>query len=259
MSIEVDNLSCGYGKNVILKDINLELNTGETLTILGPNGVGKTTLFKTILGLIDKIEGDIRIQNEDISKISRKDLAKLVAYVPQAHVPPFPFKVIDVVSMGRTPHVSNFSGISDEDKKVSEDAIEKLGISYLKDYVYTEISGGERQMVLIARAIAQQSEFLVLDEPTSNLDFGNQAKIIKIINDLSKSGKGIIMTSHFPDHVFRGSDKVLAMGRDNFLKLGTPNEVINSKVLEKLYGIEAFVEKIDIEKRIQTKICIPFV
>lgn len=259
MIIDVKDLSCGYGKKLILEDVNMEVESGESLCILGPNGVGKTTLFKTILGLIPKFSGEIDIDGVDINDIPRSEFAKKVAYVPQAHVPPFPFKVLDVVSMGRTPHISSFSGVSPKDKKISEEAIEKLGISYLKDDVYTEISGGERQMVLIARAIAQQSEFLVLDEPTSNLDFGNQAKILKIVKELSRMGKGIIMTSHFPDHTFLSASKVMAIGRDSYYKFGTPDEVVNSEVLGRLYGIEVDVREVEARKNYSTKVCIPIV
>ena len=243
--------------NWILKNINLELKLGDSLCILGPNGVGKTTLFKTILGLLDKIGGSIDIDGRDMGSISRKELAKLIAYVPQAHVPPFPFKVLDVVSMGRTPHMSNFGGQNKEDAKISEEAIDLVGISYLKDEIYTEISGGERQMVLIARALAQQSQFLVMDEPTSNLDFGNQVKIMKIVKGLSENGKGIIMTSHFPDHTFIASNKVLAIGRDGYYKIGTPDEVVTSETLGDLYDIEAKVEDVYEGSVRIAKVCVP--
>ncbi len=259
MKIEVENLKCGYDEKIILESISLKLNLGDSLTILGPNGVGKTTLFKTMLGLIPKKGGSIRINGKDMASYSRRELAKMIAYVPQAHVPPFPFKVMDVVSMGRTPHISNFGGAGEKDRKISEEAMELVGISYLKNDIYTEVSGGERQMVLIARAIAQQSDFLVLDEPTSNLDFGNQAKIMKITKDLSKRGKGIIMTSHFPNHTFISSNKVLAIGREGYFKVGTPDEVVTSETLKTLYNIEARVESVDEGLPKSTKVCIPII
>lgn len=259
MKVEIEGLSCGYGSKLILEDVNMMVESGESLCILGPNGVGKTTLFKTILGLIPKFSGSVEIDGLDINSIPRSEFAKKVAYVPQAHVPPFPFKVLDVVSMGRTPHISSFSGVSKKDKIISEEAIEKLGISYLKNDVYTEISGGERQMVLIARAMAQQSEFMVLDEPTSNLDFGNQAKILKIVKELSRMGKGIIMTSHFPDHTFISASKVMAIGRDNYYKFGSSDEVVTSEVLGRLYGIEVDVKEVEARAGYSTKVCIPIV
>lgn len=259
MNIKVNDLKCGYESKIILENINLKVNLGDSLTILGPNGVGKTTLFKTVLGLIPKMGGTIKVNEKDMDSYTRRDLAKLIAYVPQAHVPPFPFKVTDVVSMGRTPHISNFGSIGKDDMKITEEAMELVGIGYLKNDIYTEISGGERQMVLIARAIAQQSEFLILDEPTSNLDFGNQAKIMKIVNDLSKRGKGIIMTSHFPDHTFISSNKVLAIGRNGFFKVGTPDEVITSETLKTIYNIEVKVEKVSEGLPKETKVCVPII
>lgn len=254
MLMKVNNLTCGYeGKN-ILENISFSIGEGELWCILGPNGVGKTTLFKTILGLLKSKGGDILIQDKEISKWKQRDLSKIIAYVPQVHVPPFPFKVMEVIIMGRNPH---FSGkISDRDLNIVEDAIDLLDIGYLKDTPYTEISGGERQLVLIARAIAQEASILILDEPASNLDFGNQIKVIEHLRELVKRGKTVIMTSHFPDNAFLPECNLILLGRDRFFKVGKGNQVLTEDILKNIYKVNSKI--IDLESfNISNKVCIP--
>lgn len=254
MLMKVNNLTCGYeGKN-ILENISFSIGEGKLWCILGPNGVGKTTLFKTILGLLKSKGGDILIQDKEINKWKQNDLSKMIAYVPQVHVPPFPFKVMEVIIMGRNPH---FSGkISDRDLNIVEDAINLLNIGYLKDTPYTEISGGERQLVLIARAIAQEASILILDEPASNLDFGNQIKVIEHLRELVKRGKTVIMTSHFPDNAFLPECNLILLGKDKFFKVGKGNEVLTEDVLKKIYKVNSKI--VDLESfNISSKVCVP--
>jgi iron complex transport system ATP-binding protein len=257
MKLEVKNVMCGYDKGVVIKDISLTVESGEVLCLLGPNGVGKTTFFKSILGFLGLKNGEIILNNENIKKLSRKQLAKSIGYVPQAHIPPFPFSVIDVVVMGRTAHLGTFSSPSKKDIFLAEEILEKLDIAYLKDKIYTQISGGERQMVLIARALTQKPEILIMDEPTSNLDFGNQIRVLQQINSLAKDVLGVIMTSHFPNHAFLCSTKVGLMEKNNKFKIGTADEIITEENLKSVYGIDMKIASIQGENGEKIKSCIP--
>lgn len=258
MKLEIKDIASGYGKKNIIKDITFDVSTGEALCLLGPNGVGKTTLFKTILGFIKPQNGSILLNETSIFDYSSKDLAKLIGYVPQAHNPPFPFKVMDVVLMGRTAYLNNFSSPSKKDHQIAEEAMETLNITYLKDKIYTEISGGEKQLVLIARALAQEPKILIMDEPTSNLDYGNQIRVLEHIDKLVKNGLGLIMTSHFPNHVFLCASKVVVIKNGRLHSKGTPEEVLTENNITDIYGINTKVIDVDINKSKKTSFCIPF-
>lgn len=257
MKLEIKSVVCGYNKTIVLRDISMSVESGEILCLLGPNGVGKTTLFKSILGFLKLKAGEILLDGKNIEKWSNKEIAKVVGYVPQAHTPPFPFSVLDVVVMGRTAHLGAFGSPSKEDIKIAEENLKKLNIIDLKEKVYTEISGGERQMVLIARALTQNPKILIMDEPTSNLDFGNQIRVLEQVNRLAKEGLGIIMTSHFPDHAFLCSSKVGLLQRENSFKVGSVEEIMTEENLKSAYGID--VKIVNIADEIGTKIrsCIP--
>jgi iron complex transport system ATP-binding protein len=250
MELIIQNASCGYGAKNIIENISVSIKSGEILCILGPNGVGKTTLFKTILGFLKLQGGEILLDKENIRTWSKKRLAKAISYVPQAHAPPFPFSVFDVVLMGRTAHLDMFASPSRNDKEIAEQAIDTLNISYLKDSIYTEISGGERQMVLIARSLAQQANIMVMDEPTSNLDFGNQIRVLQQINTLASNGFGVIMTSHFPDHAFLCSTKAALMQKNGMLMVGNVDEVITEANLKSAYGINVRIISINVNGEI---------
>lgn len=238
MILEIKNLSCGYGKKVIVNNFNAKIESGEVLCLLGPNGVGKTTLFKTILGALPAKGGDITIDGKRLRTLSKLEFAKQISYVPQAHTPPFPFKVIDVIVMGRTAHLSSFASPGKKDFALAEEALCQLGVEYLKNRIYTEISGGERQMVLIARALVQNTNFLMMDEPTSNLDFGNQVRVLETITRLAKERNlGIIMTTHYPDHAFYCDSRVALMKRGNQYQEGDARSVITAENMNEAYGI----------------------
>ncbi|KNY25177.1 ABC transporter ATP-binding protein [Pseudobacteroides cellulosolvens] len=258
MMLEVRDVSCGYGKKMVVEKITLNVVKGEILCLLGPNGVGKTTFFKSILGFLKLMGGEILLDGENISQIPKSRFAKVVGYVPQAHTPPFPFSVLDVVLMGRTAHLGLFALPSQKDVKIAENALEMLGVSYLKDRVYTEISGGERQMVLIARALTQEPKVLIMDEPTSNLDFGNQIRVLERIKRLSEKGLAVIMTSHFPNHVFLCSSKVALMQHRSFL-VGNADEIVTEKNLKSAYGIDVKITSAMDQKGNIIKACIPLI
>ncbi len=257
MNLEVIHAACGYGKKPVIEDISLNVTNGDIVCLLGPNGAGKTTFFKTILGFIKLHKGEILLNGTNISHWPRKKLAKIIGYVPQAHTPPFPYRVIDVVVMGRTPHLDMCSSPSKKDIEIAEEALQWLKISDLRDQIYTEISGGERQLVLIARALAQQPEILIMDEPTSNLDFGNQIRVLKQINQLSKSGLGVIMTSHFPDHAFLCSTKVAFIQKNHHFKVGSADEIVTEENLKAAYGTNVKIIDTWIDDHKLLKSCIP--
>lgn len=257
MRLELKKVACGYGKRRVLHDISLSLSTGEVFCLLGPNGVGKTTLFKSILRFLPLQGGQVLLNKRDVRFWKQKDLARAIGYVPQAHEPPFPYRVLDVVLMGRTAHMGRFAMPTRADEEAAGEALENIGVSYLKDKVYTEISGGERQMVLIARALAQRPKILVLDEPTANLDFGNQMRVLRQIKRLAAGGFGIIMTSHFPDHAFLCCDKVGLLNKGSRLMIGTADEVVTERNLMSAYGVAVKIAGTKGRKGDWVKTCIP--
>jgi iron complex transport system ATP-binding protein len=257
MKLEIKNAVCGYGSRAVVNDISVNVESGEILCLLGPNGVGKTTFFKTILGFLKLQGGEILLNGENVRNWNRAKLAKAIGYVPQAHTPHFPFSVLDVVVMGRTAHLGTFASPSKKDIKIAENALEILSVSFLKDRIYTEISGGERQMVLIARALTQEPEILVMDEPTSNLDFGNQIRVLEQINLLAKRGIGVIMTSHFPNHAFLCSTKVALMQKNNNFIVGDVDAVITEENLRSAYGINVKITETLNEQGENIKSCVP--
>lgn len=247
--IQLDNVCCGYGKTEILNNISCYLSQGELTCMLGKNGVGKTTLFKTILGLQPVISGKILYNGKSISNFSVKDFAKFISYVPQAHNTPFPFTVLDVVLMGQYVHTSNTFGRPQQTNiDFAIDCLQTLDIEYLSHKNFSKISGGEKQMVLIARAMAQKPQFIAMDEPTANLDMGNQVRVMKLARSLTQKGYGIIMNTHSPQHALQYADKVIMLYNQTNSITGNPSEVICSQTISQLYGtpvefVETYTQK----------------
>lgn len=250
---EVKNISFDYDGEEIFSDISFSIGKGDVLCILGPNGTGKTTLIKCLNGLHEVNSGEILVNGKNIKKLSFKEISKHIGYIPQSHVPSFPFKVFDVVLMGRAPYLNLTDSPKEEDIKIAEESLKTLGIEYLKDKEYTNLSGGERQLVFLARVLCQKPDLLILDEPTSHLDFGNQIKLLEIIDNLAKTGLSIIMSSHFPDHAFLSSTKVAIMKDKRFIDFGTPDDVVTESNLRKAYSIDVKLVELD-NKR---KVCVP--
>lgn len=257
MKMKIEDLSFCYNSKQVFQDISFSVDTGEILFLLGPNGTGKTTLFKVILGILKANKGHIFLNDEDVVKWPQKKLARHIGYVPQSTTPAFPFSVIDVVLMGRTPYISNFSVPTKKDKDIAINVLKDLDIIHLKDKNYTKISGGERQLVLIARALAQQPKFLIMDEPTSSLDYGNQIKILSCIKKLS-SNIGVIVSTHMPDHALRYATKAIMMKNGRILSCGEPSMVINRENLQELYNVETQMASILTDNNQQIKVCIPY-
>lgn len=236
--LELADLSCGYSGNAVLEHVSLRLEAGEVCCVLGPNGVGKTTLFKSVLGSLPLLGGRVLLDGQDAIELTQAQLARKIAYVPQAHTPPFPFTVLDVVEMGRTAHLGLLSAPSQNDRALALEALNTLGIAQLSDRLYTQISGGERQMVLIARALVQQADVLVMDEPTASLDYGNQVEVLSYVRQLADAGFSVLMTTHAPDHVFRCADTVLAVRGNGSYGFGPVEAVMTEELLRELYGVE---------------------
>jgi ABC-type cobalamin/Fe3+-siderophores transport systems, ATPase components len=256
MKLELCGVDCGYRDRTVLRGLSFTVSSSEIVCLLGPNGVGKTTLFKTVLGFLKLQGGKILADGEDVRTWSRKKYARTIGYVPQSHTPPFPFTVFDVVAMGRTAYLDAFASPSQKDLDIAEEALEALEITHLRDRIYTEISGGERQMVLIARALAQQPRLLVMDEPTSNLDFGNQMRVLAQIKRLAEKGMGIVMTSHFPDHAFLCASRVALLSREGFA-IGPPDEILTEQSLRKVYGIDVKITTTEVGNGRTVRACVP--
>jgi len=235
--LEVDSLAFGFPGRTVGRDVSFALDAGEVLCVLGPNGGGKTTLFRTVLGLLERHSGAIRLGNDPIENLSRTEIARRVGYVPQGHAAYFAYTVREFVLMGRNAHLGVFSSPSKRDLEVANRALESLGIASLADQPVTEISGGERQLALVARALAQEPRLLVLDEPTASLDFGNQVRVLEKIAALAASGIAILFSSHDPDHAFLCARRALLLAEGRVLEMGTPRDVIRPDTLERMYGI----------------------
>jgi iron complex transport system ATP-binding protein len=233
--IEGHALTIGYPDRTVGSGLDVGLETGEVLALLGPNGSGKTTLLKTLLGLLRPKAGDVALGGRTLSRYSIRERARTIAYVPQVHIGTFAFTVETVVLMGRTAHGNLFSRPTALDRTVAYTALERFGIGRLAQRPYTEISGGERQLVLLARALAQEPQFIVLDEPTASLDFGNQGKVIAEIRALAASGHGVLFTTHDPNHAMRAADRAYLLRDGTRIAEGPVNSVLNRERLEELY------------------------
>lgn len=241
MILSAVDLAFGYGGAPIGRGLTLSVDQGEVLCLLGPNGCGKTTLFKTLLGLIPSQSGRLELDGRPVSAFSRPEFARRVGYVPQASVGYFPFEVMDVVLMGRASRIGAFSLPSAADHAVARAALDTLGIGHLGPRSFSAISGGERQMVLIARALAQEPVLIVMDEPTASLDFGNQARVLERIGSLAASGLTIVLSTHDPGHAFACADKVALMKAGKIVAMGPPETVLTPQALGDLYGVEVTV------------------
>ncbi len=265
--IEVRDLSFGYNGMPILAGIDLSIDRGSKVTLLGPNGCGKTTLLKTINRLLKPASGSVVIDGKIASQMGARELAQVIGYVPQGHRSSFPFTSFEIVLTGRLPHVSTFSSPGARDFEVARRALELVGAGHLSDRPYTQISGGERQMVMIARSLAQEPRFLLLDEPTSYLDFKNQVRVLKTVTSIAATeGVTVIMTLHDPNHALAYSDRVVLMRRlprggdgavhhpalrrdapsgGNVVAYGRPEEVMTPENIEDAYGMKVEILEID--------------
>lgn len=250
MRMELQNLAFTYPNgHTVFTDINLSLETGKILTILGPNGAGKSTLLSCIANLEKPESGAVLIDGKKVSKMDTREASRLIGFVPQIHVPTYAYNVRDFVVMGRAPYLKPFQRPSKKDYNMADEILSEMNITRLSHCAYTEISGGERQQVMLARVLVQEPKYILLDEPTAHLDFGNQSKTIRTVKALAKKGYGVIITTHNPDHAFALENQVALLNRDGGLVVGHPESVLNESSLTKLYQENVYIERSRITNR----------
>lgn len=257
MILKAENIVFSYKKEETLKGVTFSAEEGDFLCVLGRNGCGKTTLFKCLLGLLEPQSGDILIAGKSIRDYSIKELAREVAYIPQAHAPSFNYSVLDVVSMGRNAYVEPFRSPKREDLDYAYAALCRLNIEHLAEKGYSEISGGERQLVLVARALTQNSRLLLMDEPTSNLDYGNQMLVLREVQKLSAEGYTVLMSTHNPDHAFMFASRAVIIDQGRVLTEGAPAEVMNDELLRQIYHVDLDLVDVTTKNGKEYKVCLP--
>lgn len=247
MIFQVKDGSFSYGTRQILDNIGFSLEAGQVMSVLGSNGVGKTTLLKCMMGILKWEKGITLLDEVPISQMSQREIWKKIAYVPQAKGMSYAYTALDMVVLGRSAHIGTFAQPGKEDMELAEKAMEDVGILYLKDKVCTRMSGGELQMVLIARALTGAPEMLVLDEPESNLDFKNQLIILNTIKRLSREKHiSAIVNTHYPANAMQISDTALMLNRDGTNFYGSSEHVINEENMKKSFGVNVYINELEL-------------
>lgn len=252
--LEVKDLSFSYDNSrIIFEKVNFTVSKGKIFTILGRNGAGKSTLLNCVANLFVPKSGEILLNGQPMKKMKLTDVAKVIGYVPQVHNPAYAYTVRDFVVMGRTPYIGSLSKPSKSDYEKVDAVLEELNIMKLRDKTYTAISGGERQQVTIARAMVQEPQIILLDEPTAHLDYGNQLRTVKMIKRLAERGFGIIMTTHNPDHAMLLGDTVAILDKQGHLNVDTAENALTEEALSALYDID--LKMIYVEEA-ERKVCV---
>lgn len=257
MSIDVRTLSFSYGNTPILKDVSFTADCGEVIAILGPNGVGKSTLFRCLLGFLKADSGDLLVSGKPIASYSHRDLAREIAYIPQSYSPAFNYTVYDTVLMGVTGQLGALETPTSAQHEQVMQTLSALGIAHLASRGSRKISGGERQLMLIARALVQDAKVLLMDEPTANLDYGNSFRVMERIESLAAKGYTILFSTHDPNQAFRYASRVLALKDGALLCDGAPAEVLTEQMLSTLYGIDVAVRDINVD-RCKFSVSVPY-
>ena len=256
MILKVENGNFAYSKGAnVLNDINFEVKSGELLAILGPNGVGKTTLLRALMGMLKWKSGKSYIDGEDIKSMSPKKLWSKMAYVPQAKSASSAYSAFETVLLGRSSKIGVFNAPRKIDYEICEEIMESLDIAKLKDKKCSNMSGGEFQMVLIARALASEPELLILDEPESNLDFKNQLVVLDAMTNLvHKKNMACIFNTHYPAHALQRADKSLILTRGGVSYFGNTASLVNEDMIRKAFGVNAVIGEIETEGNVMQNV-----
>lgn len=237
MSIEISGLRFSYGERPVLRDVSFTAEPGELIALLGPNGAGKSTLMRCMLGFLKNYTGQIRIDGQEICQLSRGALSKKVAYIPQSAPAVFNYSVLDTVLMGATNSIGMIGSPGAEHERRAMETLESLGVAHLAKRGCEELSGGERQLVLLARALIQDAGVLVMDEPTANLDYGNQNRVMERVSELAGHGYTILFSTHDPNQALLYASRALTLWDGAILTDGPPKLAMTEETLRTLYGI----------------------
>ena len=252
MSLVVNDLYFSYRGFKVLEGVSFSLEQGQMVCLIGKNGAGKSTLFRCILGMLKNYKGEVKVDGQNLTEYSIQQAAAKIAYIPQAHHGVYNYSVIDMILMGTTSALGKFQVPKQKERDTVEEAMRMVGIEHLKGRTYQHISGGEQQLVLIARALAQKAKILIMDEPCANLDYGNQIHILEVMKNLSKNGYLILQSTHNPEHAFLYADQVLVLNQHKIVAQGDPYEVLNEKILFDIYDTNISLCNIG-----NIKVCIP--
>jgi iron complex transport system ATP-binding protein len=256
--IQAEDIAFSYTPDIakaVFRNVSLMVRSGDVFCLLGPNGTGKSTLLKCLSNLLHIQQGRILLNDRSLSEFKLQDIARQIGYVPQGLMSAFPFRIKDIIVMGRAPHLSILASPSRTDMEIAYKAMETVGVAHLADRPCNSVSGGEWQLTLIARALVQEPQILLLDEPTSHLDMGNQMKILQVIKDLTSHGMTIMMATHFPDHAFLVSNIVAILNDGRLAHVGPPDEVITESNMKATYGID--VRIVQLQEEGLRKACFP--
>lgn len=256
MQLEVSDLVFSYGEADVLKSVSFCADRGERIAVLGPNGVGKSTLFRCLLGFLEPKRGSVKIAGRDVRDYSRRALAAELAYIPQSYSPAFDHTVLDSVLMGLGAQLGPFDRPSREQTNAAQRILDELGIGALASRGCMRISGGERQLMLLGRALIQNAHTLIMDEPTASLDYGNSFRVMQRIEALSAGGYSVIFSTHEPNQAFRYATKVLALKDGRVLAFGLPGQVLTPELLQTLYGVPVAVTQVQAGSRVFS-VCTP--
>ncbi|TDV71885.1 ABC transporter ATP-binding protein [Pseudomonas sp. LP_7_YM] len=241
--LQAERLSYRIGNRQVLNGISLTINPGDNIALLGANGAGKSTLLRILLGLLAPTAGQVSLQSQPMPTLNRRSIARHLAYVPQHHVPGFPFSVFHIVAQGRLPTTGLMHAPDRADEELIEQALHDLGIAHLAARIYTDLSGGERQLVLIARALVQRAQVLVLDEPITGLDYGHQLRLLALLEQLAEQGLSVVSSTHRPDQALASANRAWVLHEGRLIADGSPRDVIDSDLMQRLYQVK--VRQID--------------
>lgn len=254
--MNIEGLNFSYGDVKVLKDVDFRAHRGQLVALIGPNGAGKSTLFKCILHFNKDYEGKIYLDGRDMKQMSRAEIAGKIAYIPQTTTPVFNYPVIDIVLMGMTGGLKPLESPKKKHIEKAERTLEDLGVLYLRDRGFARISGGERQLVLLARAMVQDARLLVMDEPTANLDYGNQFRVMERIRGLVQDGYTVILSTHNPEHALLFAEKAFVLQNGIVKAAGASKEVLTEELMEQLYDVKVHLVDTVFEGQ-KAKVCVP--